>query len=72
MGIAVLTKGPLGGVIPLIVFAGYKFLAAPRRTVPLIHFFSCGLISLGVALSWYLLNWIFTEQSFFRASFGSS
>ena len=34
MGIAVLTKGPLGGVIPLIAFAGYKFLAAPRRTVP--------------------------------------
>lgn len=64
MGLAVLTKGPLGGVIPLVAFAGYKLLVAPRRTVPWGHFFSCGAISLSVALSWYLLNWAFYGMEF--------
>ena len=66
MGIAVLTKGPLGGAIPLIAFAGYKLLVASRQTVPLTHFFSCGITSLGVALSWYLLNWIVYGTEFLQ------
>jgi 4-amino-4-deoxy-L-arabinose transferase-like glycosyltransferase len=58
MGLAVLTKGPLGGVIPLVAFASYKVWAAQRKTVPVLHFLWCGAVSLSVALSWYIINTI--------------
>ncbi len=57
MGVAVMTKGPLGGVIPLVAFASYKVFS-PNPRVPWGHFFACGAISLTLALSWYLMNWI--------------
>lgn len=63
MGVACLTKGPLGGVIPLVAFGGYKiFYRSPR--IRLSHFFFCGVLSLSIALSWYLVNWINTGESF--------
>ena len=56
MGLAVLTKGPVGAAIPLVAFSVYKgFYRYPRLS--LLHFLYCALVSLGVALSWYLVNW---------------
>ena len=56
MGLAVLTKGPIGAVIPLVGYAVYKgFYRYPR--ISLVHFFCCATLSLSVALSWYLINW---------------
>ncbi len=56
MGMAVLTKGPIGAVIPLVGYAVYKgFHRYPW--ISLLHFFYCGVLSLTVALSWYLINW---------------
>ena len=63
MGLAVLTKGPVGGVIPLVAFASFKFLSEVRR-VPLHHFLYCGVLSLTVACSWYLANWMIYGSKF--------
>lgn len=63
MGLAVLTKGPVGGVIPLVGFGVYKWF---YRT-PMIfwkHFIYCGVLSLTIATSWYLLNWIMYGSEF--------
>lgn len=63
MGLGVLTKGPLGGALPLIAFGGYKLLYRSPR-IRLVHFFYCGFLSLGIALSWYMINWITYGESF--------
>ncbi|MBF0289144.1 MAG: glycosyltransferase family 39 protein [SAR324 cluster bacterium] len=56
MGMAVLTKGPLGGVIPLVGFVVYKwFYRTPK--ISFFHFCYCAALSLSIALSWYLVNW---------------
>lgn len=66
MGLGVLTKGPLGGVIPLVGFGTYKlFFRTPR--ISFLHFIYCAVVSLSVASSWYLANlWVhgfqFLEQ----------
>jgi len=63
MGVAVLTKGPLGGVIPLLGFASYKFAyRTPKISIP--HFFFCGIVSLSIATSWYWVNWILYGSQF--------
>lgn len=59
MGFGVLTKGPLGGVIPLVGYGVYKWFCR-RPRISWFHFCYCGLLSLVVALSWYLVNgWIY-------------
>ncbi len=65
MGLAVLTKGPLGGVIPLVAFAGYKILS-PQPKVPITHFIFCGVLSLSVACSWYAANWVVHGSEFIK------
>ena len=63
MGVAVLTKGPLGGVIPLVGFIGYKcFYHQPR--IQIRHFLYCGTLSLTIAFSWYMVNGILHGASF--------
>ncbi|MBT4285927.1 MAG: phospholipid carrier-dependent glycosyltransferase [Deltaproteobacteria bacterium] len=56
MGLAVLTKGPLGGLIPLIGFGGYKLFNKKPGINP-IHFVFCAVLSLTIAISWYLINY---------------
>ncbi len=63
MGIATLTKGPLGGVIPLVAFTGYKVFNR-KPGIRITHFLYCAVLSLSIALSWYLVNWISTGESF--------
>lgn len=63
MGVATLTKGPLGGVIPLVAFAGHKFINRKPR-IHLVHFLYCAVLSLSNGFSWYLANWIVTGDSF--------
>jgi len=63
MGIAVLTKGPLGGVIPLVGFTSYKFFFRNPK-VHVVHFLFCGFLSLLIASSWYIANIIIYGQSF--------
>ncbi len=57
MGLSVLTKGPVGGVIPLVGFAGYKWFNR-FPAIKIHHFFFCAIISLSIGFSWYTLNWI--------------
>jgi 4-amino-4-deoxy-L-arabinose transferase-like glycosyltransferase len=56
LGLAVLAKGPSGGAVPLVAFAGYKLA---RRGVGLnpLHWLACGVVALAVALSWYAANY---------------
>jgi 4-amino-4-deoxy-L-arabinose transferase-like glycosyltransferase len=65
MGLAVLAKGPLGGVIPLVAFGAMK-LVRRRPGIHLGHFAVCGVVSLAVASSWYLANWAVSGASFLR------
>ncbi len=63
MGLGTLTKGPLAGVIPLVAFAGYKVFNR-KPGIRLVHFLYCAILSLSIALSWYLINWLNTGESF--------
>ena len=63
MGAAVLTKGPLGGAVPLVAFAAYK-LARPRPWPHLLHVAFCGVVSLSIALSWYAANFVLAGPQF--------
>jgi len=65
MGLSVLVKGPLGGVIPLVAYASLK-LAKPRPWPRLGHIAVCGAVALGVALSWYAANWLTQGDEFLR------
>ena len=65
MGVAVMTKGPLGGVIPLVAFASYKLFSGNPR-VPWLHFLVCGAVSLTIASSWYLMNWVIYGTEFIQ------
>ncbi len=55
MGLGVLTKGPLGGVIPLVAFGTYKIFYR-KPSISILHFIYCGVLSLAVATSWYVVN----------------
>ena len=63
MGLATLTKGPLGGVIPLVAFISYKFFYRLPK-VPLLHFGFCSVVSLSIATCWYWINWLLYGSSF--------
>jgi 4-amino-4-deoxy-L-arabinose transferase-like glycosyltransferase len=65
LGLAVLAKGPSGGAVPLVAFAGYKLV---RRGAPPHpgHWLACGVLSLAVALSWYAANYVAHGGAFVR------
>ncbi|MCG8339248.1 MAG: glycosyltransferase family 39 protein [Proteobacteria bacterium] len=63
MGLGTLTKGPLAGVIPLVAFSGYKIFNR-KPGIRIAHFLYCAVLSLSIALSWYLINWLNTGESF--------
>ena len=65
LGLAVLAKGPSGGAVPLVAFAGYKIA---RRGTPLRlwHWAVCGGVSLAVALSWYAANFALHGGTFLQ------
>jgi len=65
MGLAVLAKGPLGGVIPLAGYGAMK-LAQRRPRIHIGHFAVCGAVSLGIASSWFLANWLAAGDAFLR------
>jgi len=65
MGLAVLTKGPLGGVIPLVGFAGYKWVYR-HPGIRLLHFGYCAFVALTVGFSWYVVNGWLHGGSFVR------
>lgn len=49
MGLGVLAKGPLGGVIPLVAYGIYKcFHRIPK--ISAVHFFYCAVLSLAVEI----------------------
>lgn len=56
LGLAVLTKGPTGGIIPLVGFVAYK-IGNRDPTINICHFIYCAIISLLIASSWYLVNY---------------
>ena len=55
LGLAVLTKSPVGGLIPLVAF-GSSRIGLRNWRVPWLHFVFCAGLSLLVALSWYFAN----------------
>jgi len=57
MGAAVLVKGPLGGVIPLVAF-GSSRLAARDFKLCLPHALYVGALSLAIASAWYVGNYL--------------
>ncbi|MBI3993978.1 MAG: glycosyltransferase family 39 protein [Candidatus Lambdaproteobacteria bacterium] len=63
MGAGVLTKGPLGGAVPLVAFAAYK-LERPRPWPHPMHVLACGVVSLSIALSWYAANYVLAGPEF--------
>ncbi len=65
MGLAVLTKGPLGGVIPLVAFLSYKVFDRSSKIL-LSHFLFCAGISLSIATCWYWINWFVYGSEFLQ------
>jgi len=63
MGLAVLTKGPLGGAIPLVAYVFYK-LGRGRTWPHPLHILVCGVVSLSIGLSWYLANYAVAGPDF--------
>ena len=65
MGLGVLTKGPLGGVIPLVGFGTYK-LFYWRPGIKPVHFVYCAVLSLTIGFSWYTINALSHGEGFIR------
>lgn len=65
LGLAVLAKGPSGGAVPLVAFAGYK-LVRRGPALNLGHWVVCGVLALAVALSWYAANYFVHGGAFIR------
>ncbi|MBU2510662.1 glycosyltransferase family 39 protein [bacterium] len=63
LGLAFLTKSPLGSVIALVAFGGFK-LFNRKPAVRMGHFLFCAVLSLSVALSWYVANWVVSGGDF--------
>ncbi len=57
LGLAFLTKSPLGSVIALAAFTGYKVMNW-QPAIRIKHFLFCAILSLAIALSWYTVNWL--------------
>lgn len=54
LGLATLTKGPAGLVLPLLVFATFLAIATSWRRLPLLQLLCVALISTAIAATWYL------------------
>jgi 4-amino-4-deoxy-L-arabinose transferase-like glycosyltransferase len=70
MGFAVLTKGPVGIVLPLVVFAVSAIIHRPAVSVPLRHLVAIGvgclILFLATVLPWYVAVSIRTNGEFLR------
>ena len=73
MGFAVLTKGPVGVVLPLMVFAVSAIIHRPTVSVPLRHLVAIGIgcliLFLATVLPWYVAVSIRTNGEFLRQFF---
>jgi 4-amino-4-deoxy-L-arabinose transferase-like glycosyltransferase len=73
MGFAVLTKGPVGVVLPLMVFAVSAIIHRPTVSVPLRHLVAisvgCLILFLATVLPWYVAVSIRTNGEFLRQFF---
>jgi 4-amino-4-deoxy-L-arabinose transferase-like glycosyltransferase len=73
MGFAVLTKGPVGVVLPLMVFAVSAIIHRPTVSVPLRHSVAIGvgclILFLATVLPWYVAVSIRTNGEFLRQFF---
>jgi len=73
MGFAVLTKGPVGVVLPLMVFAVSAIIHRPAVSVPLRHLVAIGvgclILFLATVLPWYVAVSIRTNGEFLRQFF---
>ena len=67
MGLAVLTKGIVGGVIPVFVFICYKILQRHPK-IPLLDFFYSSVLSVLVAASWFLVNFLVSGVEYLTQS----
>jgi 4-amino-4-deoxy-L-arabinose transferase-like glycosyltransferase len=73
MGFAVLTKGPVGVVLPLMVFAVSAIIHRPAVSVPSRHLVAIGvgclILFLATVLPWYVAVSIRTNGEFLRQFF---
>ena len=66
IGLGVLAKGPIAGLMPLLIFAGYITLAGEWRNWRLFHPFKGAAIALAVALPWYITVGILTDGEWLK------
>lgn len=69
-GLATLTKGPIGLLLPAMVmaaFAGLRRGLVPWRQIPWVK---AGLVYATIGLSWYLAEWILHGPEFARSVIG--
>ncbi|MBI4081355.1 MAG: glycosyltransferase family 39 protein [Candidatus Lambdaproteobacteria bacterium] len=65
LGLAVLAKGPVGGVVPLVAFGAAK-LVRRRPPISLPHVLACGALSLGIVAAWLGANALVAGDTFLR------
>ena len=70
LGLAVLTKGPIGILLPGAIICIYLALTKELKRLKEIPFISGGLLFLAVALPWYLLMYKAHGTEFIDAFFG--
>lgn len=61
LGLGALAKGPIAGLMPLLIFAGFVTLMGEWKNWRLFHPFRGAAIALAVALPWYIAVGILTN-----------
>ncbi len=69
--LAVLTKGPVGIVLPLLIIGLFLiYVGKVRKVLQEMHPWRGGLIFLGITLPWYILVTLINGQSYINSFFG--
>jgi len=66
IGLGALAKGPVAGVMPLLIFSAYVTLASEWKNWRLFHPFKGAAIALAVALPWYVTVGVLTDGEWLK------
>ncbi len=61
IGFGTLAKGPIAGLMPLLIVAGFLTLMKDWKSWALFHPFKCAAIALAIALPWYITVGVLTD-----------
>ncbi|VXD25567.1 Glycosyl transferase, family 39 [Planktothrix serta PCC 8927] len=71
LALAVLTKGPVGIVLPLLIISSFLiYLGKGRKILQEMRPFRGGLIFLGITLPWYIVVTLINGQNYINSFFG--